>query len=213
MNPICRAAVIVPLLLAVGSTGCRSPYYADRGAAVGGIAGGLTGAALGDRHGNAAAGALVGTAVGALTGAALGDSIDADVQRREALIEARTGTRMANRVTTTDVMTLARSGLSDDVIVQHIQTHGVAMSLTPSDIIRLHDNGVSENVINTMQQTAARQFAARPIEPVVVGPPMVIRESYVAPPYWGPPLRHCGPRRSRRYGPRPGVSWGFGFAN
>ena len=35
-------------ILALSVTGCRSPYYADKGAAVGGIAGGLAGAAMGD---------------------------------------------------------------------------------------------------------------------------------------------------------------------
>lgn len=210
MKPLKRPGIYLLILAVIGSAGCRSPYYADRGAALGGVAGGLTGAALGDRHGNAAAGAVFGTAVGALTGAAVGDSIDADMQRREAMIEARTGTRMARRVTTDDVMSLTRSGLSDDVIVKHIQTHGVAAALTPGDIIRLHDNGVSENVINTMQQAAAQPVVT---QPVVTGPPVVIRESYVAPPYWRPVWPCPAPPHHRSYARRPGVSWGISFAN
>ncbi len=134
-----------------------------RGAALGGLAGGLTGAALGDRQGNAAGGALIGTAVGALTGAAIGDSMDAEVERRQALIEARTGQRMVGLVTTSDVTTMVTSGLSDDVIINHIRANGVASPLTPNDIIQMHDKGVSEKVINAMQQTAARQITPPPV--------------------------------------------------
>ena len=191
-------------------SGCRSPYYADRGAALGGLAGGLTGAAIGDHHGNAAGGALIGGAVGALTGAAVGDSMDAEVERRQALIEARTGQRMANAVTSTDVTTMTASGLSDDVIVNHIRANGVAVQLTPGDIIQLHENGVSEKVINAMQQEASRRVVS---PPVVAGPPVIIEESYVVPPYWGPgwyPHRYRSVPYHRQ---RPGVSWGLSFSH
>jgi hypothetical protein len=190
------------------STGCRSPYYADQGAALGGLAGGLTGAALGDAHGTALGGAVVGTAVGALTGAAIGDSMDAEVARRQALIEAKTGRRMVGMVTTSDVMAMMTSGLSDDVIITHIRTHGVAASLTPNDIIRLHDSGVSENVINAMQETSASQVGP---PAVAYATPVIIEESYVVPPYWHPrPYWHGRGPYGRPY--RPGVSWGFSYA-
>ena len=110
--------LVVPLL---ACTACRSPYYADQGAALGGIAGGLTGAAPATGADNALGGALIGTAVGALTGAAIGDSMDAELDRRQALIEAKTGRRMAGAATTSDVMTMVKSGLSDDVIVNHVR--------------------------------------------------------------------------------------------
>ncbi len=196
------------VILLLGLVGCRSPYFADRGAAVGGIAGGLAGAALGDHSGQAVGGALVGSAVGALTGAAIGDSMDAEVERRQAAVE--TQRRLANAVSTTDVTAMTASGLGDNVIVNHIRANGVRSSLTPSQIIELHENGVSETVINAMQQEAARQ-TARPV--VVGGPPVIIEESYVVPAYCGPgPYRHYyhAPRYYRR---RPGVSWGFSYAH
>lgn len=196
------------ILLFVGLAGCRSPYYADKGAAIGGVAGGLAGAALGDQSGHAAGGAVVGTALGALTGAAVGDSMDAEVERRTA--QAQYQQRMATAVSTTDVTSMVASGLGDDVIVNHIRANGVRGSLTPGEIIELHENGVSEKVINAMQQEAARTTAA---PAVVGGPPVIIEESYVVPPYWRPqPYRHyhCDPHLYRR---RPGVTWGFSYSN
>ena len=59
----------------------------------------------------------------------------------------------------------------------------MASLLTPNDIIHMHDSGVSEKVINAMQQTASSQVAAPPI---AYGPPVIIEESYVVPHYLAP---------------------------
>ena len=203
-KPLLWCAII---LAGLSQVGCRSPYYADRGAAVGGIAGGLAGAAMGDQSGHAAGGAIVGTALGALTGAAIGDSMDAEVERREAI--AWNQQRLASAVTTSDVASMTASGLSEDVIVNHVRANGVRGSLSPTQIIELHENGVSERVIDAMQQEAARMT----VPPTVVGGrPVIIEESYIVPPYCGPrPYRHYHyPTRVHR---RPqGVSWGFSYS-
>lgn len=192
----------------VVSVGCRSPYYADQGAALGGIAGGLAGAAIGDHNDNALGGALLGGAVGALSGAVIGDSMDAEVARRQAAIEAKMGRRMAGAVTVADVTSMVSAGLSDDLIVNHVYAHGVSAPLTPNDIIRMHDGGVSEKVINAMQQASVSQVAAAPVgypAPVIVEEVYMPPPYYYARPYWpGPP--HC-------YYRRPGVSWGFSYAH
>ena len=80
-------------------------------------------------------------------------------------------------------MTLVKSGLSDDVIVNHVRANGVASQLTPNDIIQMHENGVSEKVINAMQQTASSQLAG---PAVPYGQPVIIEESYVVPPLLAP---------------------------
>lgn len=188
--------------------GCQSPYYADKGAALGGIAGGLTGAALGDQSGHAAGGALVGTAVGALTGAAVGDSMDAELERRQAV--ATRQERLARAVSISDVTEMVASGLGDDVIINHIRANGVRRNLAPREIIQLHERGVSEEVIDAMQQEAASHSA--PVS-VVRGPPVVIEESYVVPRYWGPPRWRHFPRHPHYYRRRPGVSWGFSYSD
>jgi hypothetical protein len=208
MKRLQTSLLVVPLLACAA---CRSPYYADRGAALGGVAGGLAGAALGNQGHNAVGGAILGTAVGALTGAAIGDSMDAELERRQALIEAKTGRRMAGAVTTSDVTTMVKSGLSDDVVINHVRANGVASQMTPNDIIQMHENGVSENVINAMQQTASSQVVAQPVPYGPYAGPVIVEESYVVPRYWAPGPYWCGPGPYGHHYRRPGVTWGFSY--
>lgn len=185
--------------------GCKSPYYADRGAALGAAAGALTGAAIGNNNGNTAAGAIVGSAVGAITGAAIGDSIDEDIARNQAMIEQRMGRRLAGAATIPDVIAMSQAGLSDSVIITHIKANGVAHPLGPSDLITLSSNGVRDPVIQAMQ--------APPSPPVTVAnhPRSVIVEEhhYVVPNCRPYPRHHFHHPRSRRSG----VHWGFSFSN
>jgi hypothetical protein len=179
----------------VASLGCRSPYYADRGALFGGLTGAGVGAVVGDAAGNTAAGAIIGSAVGALTGAAVGEGIDADVARSKAEIEARMGRQMQGAVTPQDVVAMTQAGLSDDVIVTHIRANGLAQPLAVNDLIGLRNVGVRDAVINAMQQTpprAAQLAAGQYAQPVAAYPGypaypgrQVIVEHYYQP--WGPP--------------------------
>src|SRR5262245_41713666 len=105
--------------------GCRSPYYADRGALFGGLTGAGVGAVVGDAAGNAPAGAVIGAGIGALTGTAIGEGIDADVARSRAEIEARMGRQLQGAATVPDVIAMTQAGLSDDVITTHIRASGV----------------------------------------------------------------------------------------
>jgi hypothetical protein len=192
-------------LLAV-SQGCRSPYYADRGALFGGLTGAGVGAIAGNAAGNTGAGALIGTAVGALAGAAVGENIDADLARSNAEIQARMGRQMQGAVTPQDVIAMTQAGLTDDVIVTHIRANGMAQPLQVNDLIGLRNMGVRDNVINAMQQTPPRLAqVAQPVAvypayppPVVVGPPPYY-------PVWGPPPP-AGFYYSRY--PRGRVGWG-----
>lgn len=54
-------------------------------------------------------------------------------------------------MSTEDVVALVRSGLSESMIVRQIQRRGFNRSLSVSEIIALHQQGVSENVIDAMQ--------------------------------------------------------------
>jgi outer membrane protein with glycine zipper len=202
-----RPCWLVILLLA--AAGCRSPYYADRGALFGGLTGAGVGALAGKAAGNTGAGALIGTAVGAVAGTAVGEHIDADLARSRAEIEARMGHQMQGAVTPQDVIAMTQAGLSDDVIATHIRANGTAQPLQVNDLIMLRNMGVRDGVINAMQQTPPRsmQYAPGP-QPVAVypayPPPVVV----APPPYypvWGPP-----PPAGFYYGrgPRSRVSWG-----
>ena len=84
MNRIFTKAVVVSLSIAVGVTGCSTinPYTEEKqtskatgGAAIGGIAGALLGAAVAKR-GDRAKGALIGAGVGAVAGGSAGYYMD-----------------------------------------------------------------------------------------------------------------------------------------
>ncbi len=49
---------------------------------------------------------------------------------------------------------MTRSGMSEPMIIEQIEIQGVQQQLTVSDVIRLHQLGVSEPVINAMQRMA-----------------------------------------------------------
>ena len=95
---------LASLLLA----GCRSPFYANQGAALGGVTGAGVGAAFADAvDGEPLAGAAIGGVLGALTGNAIGGETDA---RRAA------ATSYANGAPIQDIET----GLTDDIIVAQV---------------------------------------------------------------------------------------------
>jgi hypothetical protein len=202
MNRVALAALL--LILPAFAAGCRSPYYADRGALFGGLTGAGVGAVVGDASGNAGAGALIGSALGAVTGAVVGESIDADVARSKAEIEARMGRQMQGAVMPQDVIAMTQAGLSDDVIVTHIRANGVAQPLAVNDLIGLRNMGVRDSVINAMQQTPPRAAQVATVYPAYPPPREVIVEHYYQP--WGPPPPPAFHFHHRR--PRGHVSWG-----
>ena len=183
-------------------TGCRSPGYAERGAATGGIVGGLTGAMVGHGSGRAPEAALVGGAIGSVVGAAVGDSIDQDIARQKAISARQAIARYApSPVTSADVVAMVRSGVGEDVIIQHIRTHRLQSPLSASDIVALHQQGVSDRILNAMQEAQVSQVARVPQSGQ--GPPAVIVHEHVPVPLYEIPAcyRHYHrPRRRVRWG-------------
>lgn len=200
-----RFSWLVSMLLVCFTAGCKSPYHADKGAAVGGLTGAAVGAAIGEHNDNPLAGALIGGAVGMITGNAIGESIDEDIARNNAIIEERMGRRLAGATRLEDVVAMTQAGLGDQVIVTHIQSHGVVQPPSAQDLIFLKQQGVSDVVINALQNQPpiTAEQVATPGQPVVVE-----EHHYVQPAYYGPPPpsyryhRHYYPRR------RGGVHWG-----
>ncbi len=210
----------VLLMCACSAAGCRSPYYADRGALAGGLTGAGVGAAIGDASGNAGPGALIGAAIGTITGNAIGENIDADLARSRAEVEARMGRQMSGAVTSQDVIAMTQAGLSEDVIATHVRASGVAQSPGVNDLIFLRNNGVSDRVIQALQQTPPPNIApaaySGPVAYAVPPPREVIVEQYYGPPWYRcpPPYYHYHHRHhGHRHRSPPGVSWGFSFAN
>ncbi|MCR4412500.1 MAG: glycine zipper domain-containing protein [Thermoguttaceae bacterium] len=186
-------------------SGCYSPYHADRGALIGGLGGAGVGALVGHATGNTGAGTAIGAGVGALSGALIGNSMDEMEARNRAMIEQHLHQPLApGAVTLDDVIAMTRAGVAEDLIINHIRANGVARPLQTPDLIQLQQQGVSPNVIRTMQDSPPpSQSVAVPAPP----PRPVIVEEYYYDPYWYPP-----PWRYHYHGYHRGPHVGVGFS-
>ena len=198
------------LLLTIG---CPSPRYADRGAALGGLTGAGVGAAIGHANNNTLAGTLIGGTVGAVSGAMVGDALDEIDDRNQQMIEDRLGRRLQGSTSPGDIVSMSQAGLGNDVIIQHLRSHGFAGDLSPNTLVSLKQQGVDDQVIRAVQDLNGAPTAAVPMR----HRPVVVEEHYyAAPPY---PRRHLyGHRHGHRYGHRhpgrhPGVGWSVAWHN
>jgi hypothetical protein len=202
-SPAFRA---VPAALAavfcICAAGCHSPLYRDQLALFGALTGAGVGAAVGEQQGDALAGAAIGSAVGAASGATVGSAIDEVEARNRAMIEASLGRQIAGAASHGDIVTMTQAGLGDEVIVTHIQTHGVVPPPSAHDLIRLKNSGVSDAVLQAMQTAALRGPPSAPM-PVPAPPPIVV-ERHVYGPAFHPRPRHRRPHR--------GIHWGFSIS-
>ena len=174
------------LMLAAILAGCAAPFHTTQGTVMGGLTGAGLGAAIGQQNNEAAAGAAIGSLVGAASGAILGNNVDRQIAWENAAIAAS-----FQPVSMHDVAQMTAAGLSDDVIVTHVHRHGFAGLLTATDLVALKQAGVSDRVINALQQPPV--VAAAP-PPVVPGPAYVVEPVPVPfrrPPWHGPPGRWC----------------------
>jgi hypothetical protein len=134
---------------------------------LGGLAGAAAGAAIGEDDGDAVPGALIGGAIGALGGVGVGSAIDAR-ENENRYYAAQAQQRQAQAVTMADVVSMTHAGLSDAVIINHIQTHGVARPVSASDLIVLKQQGVSDAVLSSMQSIPQPTTVIRQPAPVIV---------------------------------------------
>ncbi|HEX3870052.1 MAG TPA: glycine zipper domain-containing protein [Pirellulales bacterium] len=163
------------LLLVV--TGCQSPYYTDRGAAIGGLGGAGVGALVGSASGHPLTGALIGAGTGAVGGALVGNGLDQIEARNRAQIASQMGRQLPPGGTQiNDVLAMTRSGVQEELVINHIRANGMARPLQAGDLIVLQQQGVSTNIISTMQTSPPRVSAGPP--PMAAPPP-----GY----YYGPP--------------------------
>lgn len=181
----------------------------ERGAAIGGVAGALAGAAIGKHNRETAAGALIGGAVGLVTGAAIGNARDGQIERMR--VEEQMRWQAASRsISIQDVISMSQSGVADGVIINQIQQYGVQRRLEVSDVIAMHQQGVSESVISMMQR-APLGAAPRYRAPVVRPAPVIVEEHYYEPPvYYARPTYY---HHYYHHHPRPvsGTYFYYGF--
>jgi hypothetical protein len=184
----CLFPLPVCLLVTMFFGGCMSPYKSDQGALFGGLLGAGTGAVVGSALHAPGAGAAIGAGVGALSGAAVGSALDEQDAKNRAMIAQQFGRQIpANPVSVPDVINMTRAGVDEELIFNHVRTHGVAAPLQAQDVIVLQQQGVSKRVIAVMQEPPPVQQ-----QPMVIqqAPPPMYVEEYPYPyvrAYWGPP--------------------------
>ena len=208
-----RTAAFLSAFCAVSLFACadlNAQVNTQRGATVGGLAGAVIGTAIGDRNGEAGAGAAIGGVLGVVTGGILGNAADKqaaiDQQHRYYQQQQQQQQQIAyaqSAVSLGDVISMTRSGLSEAVIINQIQTRGVARRISVPDIIHLHQQGVTENVITILQtaqhspQTVARApvVIEQPVvhQRVITPAPVIIHEHRVLP-HYGRPHYYRTPR-------------------
>lgn len=166
----------------------------QNGATVGGLAGAVIGGIVGKQNDETPEGILIGGAVGAITGGLIGRAQDNELQRqrhfqqqqyyaqqRQVYVQqqaiAFTGVSM------TDVINMSRSGVSDSVIMSQLQAQGVQRRLEVSDIIALHQQGVSDTLITAFQSapmaTQVAAIAHAPTQTFVQQQPVYVQQPSV----------------------------------
>jgi uncharacterized protein YcfJ len=170
----------VALILVIG---CQSASHTSNGAALGTGLGALAGGIIGHQSGHTAGGAIVGAAAGALAGGLVGNAADAREERDAAVAHAAYMEQVRQSLTNVDLIRMAQSGLGDDVIITAVQTRGGQFDLSPDGMIQLKQQGVSDRVIQAVQQAST---LSRPTTAVAVVPPPERVGFYVSPRPYGP---------------------------
>ncbi|WP_236696406.1 glycine zipper domain-containing protein [Rhodopirellula islandica] len=203
---------------AVLASGVFSPNSAmaqantQRGATWGGITGAIAGAIIGDNNGEAGAGAAIGGAVGAVAGGVLGNAKDKELRAQQYYGQSTYAQTTpaytpapvpAGAVSFNDVVAMCRSGVSEGVVLNQIASRGVQRRPVVSDIITLHQQGVSEVVISAMQNApVGDQVIVR--APAVVETPVYVPAPRVyvqpAPVYRARPVYRAPPRHGHSSG-------------
>jgi uncharacterized protein YcfJ len=200
--------VLLAATLGLAVAGCQNMNNTQSGALLGTGLGATTGAIIGNASGHAGGGALIGAAAGALAGGLVGNAEDAREERDAAVAHAQyehaRSQAVAQAVTDTEVVNMTHNRVSDGVIINALRTRGCRWNSSPENVIALKQQGVSDSVIEAMQNTGLRPAPvgalpppvvyAPPPPPVVGGGVVVVGPGYYGPrPYWGP----------RPYGRRP----------
>lgn len=179
----------------------RDYYHNDQasGTFLGGAMGAITGALIGGKK-NGEGGALIGAGVGALTGNAMGRAKDRADEQRAAVGQASVAQlnqqAAATAITNFDLVEMTRAGVGDEVIISTMRARGTRLDLSPSSLITLKQNGVSDRVVLVAQQmNGGRSFGT-------AGSPVVVREVTPAPVVVAPAPYYYdyGPRYEFYYG-------------
>lgn len=107
-----------------------------------------------------------GALIGGQIGAGIVNAVGNDSRQREKVIRvtatARQDAESPKRMEITDVVTLVRGKVSDDIIVNQVRTTGAIFALSAQDILLLKANQVSDRVIIEMQKSRLETVNRQP---------------------------------------------------
>ena len=164
MKKVLSLMVVMTYILTAG--GVANIVYAQEtktgeGAIMGGLLGAVAGGIIGNQKHKAGQGALIGGAVGALGGAVVGSQMKSQTAAGTTATPAvATSTSKAtastdnpvSKVTMKQVIYWTEQGIPSDEIISRIDKAGATFSLTADDIQYLEKQGVSQRVIEAMQE-------------------------------------------------------------
>jgi len=144
---------IIACLLVLGVAGCQN--NTQKGAVVGGAGGAALGAVIGKQTGHTGEGAVVGALAGGALGGLIGNSEDEAQKKHETEARqaayARAAYQQQRAITNSQVVYMAQHGVSDQIICHEIRTQGGRFDTRPEAIVQLQQSGVSNTVIEMMQ--------------------------------------------------------------
>jgi len=144
-------SITIVLLFAISVLGCDTMgQNTQRGAVGGALLGAVAGGVIGHQSGNGLAGAAIGATVGAVGGGLIGNRIDTRNRSKEQILAS------TEKLGISDVIVLAKSGMTDDAIIAKIAETGSVYSLSVEEIDALRKEGVSNRVVDCMMNTNKR---------------------------------------------------------
>ena len=141
-------SITIGLLFAISVLGCDTMgENTQRGAVGGALLGAVAGGVIGHQSGNGLAGAAIGATVGAVGGGLIGNRIDTRNRSKEQILTS------TEKLGISDVIVLAKSGMTDDAIIAKIAETGSVYNLSVAEIDALRKEGVSNRVVDYMMNT------------------------------------------------------------
>ena len=157
MKKFLSCVLVVSYVVMAGAS--ASVSYAQEsktgeGAVVGGLLGAVAGGVIGNQSHKTAQGALIGGAVGALGGAMVGSQMKSQPASSPvpATAVAAPAVKPAARVTMKQIIYWTEQGIPADEIIARIDKSATPFELTEDDVAYLHKKGVSQRVIEAMQE-------------------------------------------------------------
>ena len=140
--------LFIVLVVVIGFAGCaENKTRIGEGAGIGGLLGAGAGAIIGHQSGHGVEGALIGGAIGATSGAVVGSQIEKQPAYDPRVPEPST------KVTLDRIVNWTKQGDSSDEIINRIKSSKASFALTADDLKYLREHGVSQRVIDAMQET------------------------------------------------------------